>query len=84
MSFFGLETTLSRDQPHSTKAPGFALVADPFASLSRTQALETDNDDAYVNPGALKMAYQLTSHPGLTLKTPTMDWAINLKKQTMT
>jgi DNA topoisomerase 2-associated protein PAT1 len=44
MSFFGFDSTLPRDRPHNSAAPGFSQAPDPFAGLSRPD--DGDDDDA--------------------------------------
>jgi DNA topoisomerase 2-associated protein PAT1 len=44
MSFFGFDSTLSKDRLHNKSAPGFSQPADPFAGLGRPDG--GDDDDA--------------------------------------
>lgn len=48
MSFFGFDSTIPRDRPHPSSAPGFGQAPDPFAGLAQDRARYDDDDDAYV------------------------------------
>lgn len=45
MSFFGFDTTLPRDRPHPTGAPGFTAAPNPFATFTQNPPSEDDEDD---------------------------------------
>ena len=49
MSFFGFDPRIPQDHGHPAQAPGFGSAPDPFASISQSQGLGQEDDDAYVD-----------------------------------